>query len=442
MSSQTPTDHTEITSLDQLTSWMEAGAKPAERWVVGTEHEKIGWWPDGRYPTYEGDNGIGALFERLAAEAGWVATREGSDIIALARGRATLTLEPGGQLELSGAPLRTLAETAAELDAHFAEIRAYSEPLGLSWSNLGVAPRGAPADMPKMPKARYGVMRRYLATRGDLALHMMHLSSTVQANFDFADGRDAMRKLRASLMLQPLVYALFANSTVMGGELLPQRSMRAEIWLRTDPDRCRFPDRFLERGASLEDYVNWALDVPMFFVHRDDLYIDCAGLPFRQFLDEGLRVWRPTVGDFALHLSTLFPDARLKQHLEVRAGDMGDRAHILALPALHVGLLYDSAAFSDLLALFDGTTPAEWWAAREAVAVEGLGTRMGNRTLHELGHEVLALATAGLDRWEPDAAPMLDPLRQTLETGETQADRIRATWDGDALALLRATRVC
>ncbi len=457
MSSHTPNDATRVESVEQLVEYMLEGAKPRERWVVGTEHEKLGWYPRATpspgdlYPAYGGDAGIGALLSALEAGAGWEATREGDAIIALARDRATITLEPGGQLELSGAPLRTLAETGAELMAHLEEVRAFSEPLGLAWSGLGCAPVGRPGDMPHMPKARYGVMRRYLPTRGASALRMMHQTCTVQANYDFADAADAMRKLRASLLVQPIVTALFANSPFFDGRPTGERSHRAEVWLATDDDRVVFPRSLLEAGADLRDYVEWALDVPMFFVHRGDAYIDNAGMTFRRFLQEGVRdctggeQCRANVGDFALHLSTLFPDARIKQHLEVRGADMGDAAHVLALPALHLGLLYDDAALAGLLSLLDGIDYEAWWSLRRAVPTEALEARVkvasDEARVGELAKEVLRLARAGLERVEPGAADLLAPLDETVTTGLTPADRLLASWDGDVSALFEATRL-
>ncbi len=439
MSSQTHDDATRLEDTEQLVEYMLARAKPSSEWVIGTEHEKIGWWPErGAYPTWEDPKGISALLEALEREAGWTGAREGKDIIALSRDGASITLEPGGQLELSGAPLRSLLETEAELDAHLAEIRRFSAPLGIEWSGLGLAPIGGPADMPRMPKGRYGIMRRYLPTRGSLALHMMHQTCTVQANFDYADEADAMEKLRASLLVQPIVTALFANSTVVEGQLVAERSFRARIWEDTDDDRYVFSPRLLEAGATLCDYIEWALDVPMFFTWEGDAYVDRSGLPFRKYMQRG----EATVGDFALHLSTLFPDARLKQHLEVRGADMGDRAHVLALPALHTGLLYDASARGALLRLLGDLDAEGWWALRRAVPVQGLRAEALGASVQELGVEVARIAREGLSRWEPEALPLLDVLDVDLAEGQAPADRTRTWWSGAPTELLGATRIC
>ena len=244
MSSHTPVDATRVEDVDQLVTYLDDGGKDPDHWRVGVEHEKIGWWPDrGKSPTYEGERGIGQLLETLAHERGWTPSREGDAIVALKRDGASITLEPGGQMELSGAPLASLAANAAELDAHFEEIRSVSESFGLTWSGLGLAPAGDPDRVAWMPKARYVIMRRYLPTRGRLAKYMMGLTCTVQANYDFADAEDAMRKLRVGLRLQPLVIGLFANSPIVGGELTPYRSFRAAVWEEVDDDRCWLPAR-------------------------------------------------------------------------------------------------------------------------------------------------------------------------------------------------------
>lgn len=443
MSSLVDDDATLLEDPAQCAEYMAAGGKPREAWVVGTEHEKLGWWPDrGAYPTWDDPRGIRALLESLAVEAGWTATREGESIVALARGRATVTLEPGGQLELSGAPLATLAETTAELDEHFAEIRRLSEPLGIIWSGIGLAPMGGPDAMPRMPKARYEIMRRYLPTRGALASRMMHQTCTVQANLDFADEVDAFRKLRLSLWVQPFVLAAWANSPVVEGRPVVERTFRGRIWEATDNDRWRYPARFLEAGCTFGEYVEWAFGVPMFFIRRGGRAIDCAGLRFGEFVAKGFEGHRANMGDFIVHLSTLFPDARLKQYLEVRGADMGDRAHVLALPAFHAGLLYDDESLARGLALFDGLDPASLALCRRAVPVAGLGARLGDATLQDFGKALLDLARAGLERREPGAVALLDPIAADVAAGTSPADRLRASFDGDVGKLIAATRIC
>ena len=441
MSSLTPVDGTPITSLKQMVDFIRAGGKTPDRWVIGTEHEKLGWWPDRQtYPDFHDPRGIGPLLESLVAQ-GWRATREGPDIIALAKAGATITLEPAGQLELSGAPLKTLAETAAETDAHFAELKAASAPFGLQWMGIGAAPVGTPAQMPRVPKARYGIMRRYLATTGRYGLHMMHCTCSIQANFDFSDEQDAMRMLRAGLYLQPLVTAAFANSPVTEGKLTDLQSFRARIWEDTDNARYVFPAILLDPAATLSDYVNWALDVPMYFIVRDGVYLDYTGRSFRQFMAEGLDDHTATMGDFALHLSTLFPETRLKQHLEVRGADMGGRDDVIAMPALHTGIFYDKPTLDDCLRLFDGVDYAEWWRARHELSIKGIGATLSGRPMRDWMLDVLTLSRQGLTRYEPGAVGYLDSLTARVRAGESPADRIRAAWTGDPNALPDLLRV-
>ncbi|MCA9539382.1 MAG: glutamate--cysteine ligase [Myxococcales bacterium] len=442
MSTNIHDDQTRLTDLDQLVDYIAAGGKPREKWVVGTEHEKIGWWPKrGAYPDYFDPAGIGPLLEAMARDGGWEVTREAGAIIALARDGATVTLEPGGQLELSGAPLRTLAETEGELDAHFAEIQKYSAPLGIEWSGLGLAPIGPPTAMPKMPKQRYDRLCAHLMTHGKMGLHMMRQTCTVQANLDFADETDAFRKLRLALYVQPFVLAAFANSPVVEGRLVPEKTFRGRIWEDTDPDRWRFPPSFLAPGGRFIDYVNWAVDVPMPFLRREGQYLDCGGLTFRTFMAQGFGDYYARLGDFAVHLSALFPDVRLKQYLEVRAADMGDRDHVLALPAFTTGLLYDEAALNAGLALFDAVTYDDWWTLRHAVPTEGLDARLRGRPLSAWGVELLKLARAGLNRREPGATHLLDVLDRDVPEGRSPADRLREIYTGDPAALLAATRI-
>ena len=443
MSSQTFVDSTPVESVDELVDWMRLGGRLRERWAVGTEHEKLGWWPDlGRAPTWEGPRGISVLLEALARDAGYSATREGADIIALARKGLTITLEPGGQLELSGAPLALMSDVEAELDEHLTELTRFSAPLGITWSGLGIAPAMTPAESPKMPKARYGIMRDYLPRQGKLGLHMMQLTCTVQANLDFDTESDAMRKFRVALMFQPLIIALYANSTVVEGQMVPERSYRSAIWDDTDRARSILPDGLLRPDATLGDYVEWALDVPMFFIHRNDEYRPCTGLPFRRYLSEGLDEERANIGDFALHLSTLFPDVRLKRHLEVRGADMGDRAHVLALPAVHKALLYDDDVLGEAWELFQHIKPEAWRQARFDVERAGLAASLGTRTMTAWWSLLMPRLQAGLERLEPGAAHYLDVLAASLAAGECPADHVRRIYTGDINALMAATRIC
>lgn len=446
MSSLTYANETPLHSIEQLVEWMGAGARPREGWLIGTEHEKFGWWLDRQnFPTFEGEGGIRQVFLNLMAQAGWEAGYEGDDIVVLSRGQARITLEPGGQFELSGAPLRLLSETEAELEQHLREVTAACADLNLIFSGLGVAPKHTPAQMPKMPKQRYQIMRSYLPTRGARALWMMHSTCTVQANLDFSDERDAMRKFRAALLVQPLVMAAFANSGIAEERVLPVICERGRIWEETDVDRWRFPDGFLEPTVSFRSYIEWALDVPMFFIHRDDHYIECTGLSFRRFMSEGYAGHTANLGDFELHLSTIFPDVRIKQFMEVRAADMGSKAQVLALPALHVGLLYDEAALDFVLERMGHIRAPEWWAARLAVPAQGLQANFAGRTVQDWLLDLLPVARAGVERWEAGSGRFLDELEQNVRAGQTPAQQLQARFEGefkgDVNALMLATRI-
>lgn len=441
MSSQTPVDATPIEDVDQLVAHIASGAKPRERWVVGTEHEKFGWWPDRQtYPTFDDPRGIRPLLESLESQ-GWRATREGADIIALAKDRATITLEPAGQLELSGAPLKRLTQTAAELDGHLAELAAASAPFGLQWMGIGAAPVLTPAQMPRVPKARYGIMRRYLATTGRYGLHMMHCTCSIQANFDFQDPDDAMRMLRAGLYLQPLVTAAFANSPVVEGTLSDLQSFRARIWEDTDNARYVFPKTLLDPASTLRAYVEWALDVPMYFISRGGEYLDYTGRSFRQFMADGFDGYTANMGDFELHLSTLFPETRLKTHLEVRGADMGSRDDVIAMPALHLGIFYDKPTLDACLQLFEGVDYAEWWRARHELSIKGIKASLNGRPMRDWMLDVLTLARQGLARVEPEAVGFLDGLQARVEANESPADRIRRGWTGAVPDLVDQVRL-
>ena len=440
MSAHTPVDEREISSLEQLEAYFLARSRPAEQWLIGTEYEQFGWRiRDGAHPPYEGARGIRSLLEAFIGD-GWTPIREGDAIIALARAGATITLEPGGQLELSGAPLPTLQAMSDELDDFLAALRRHSAPLDLAWSGLGLTPVPA-AEMPRMPKARYKIMRRYLPTKGESALTMMHCTGTVQSNFDFSDGADAMRKLRAALLIQPIISAVFANSPVQDREE-GGVSQRSAVWLDTDEDRCRCPLEFYEAGQPLRRYLDWALQVPLFFIARDGEYLDCAGLPFQRFLDEGWRGHRATIGDFALHLSTLFPPARLKQQLEVRGADMGPVSYCKALPALHAGLLYDADALSALLDRFESISPELIRALEMRAPLEGLNASLAGEPLSQWAIWLLEIARGGLRRYEAGAEHLLDPVAEALKRGESPGDLLRSAWrEGGTPALLAAARI-
>ena len=350
-----------IESRDELVAYLEAGCKPKSEWRIGTEHEKFGFYRRGHAPVpYEGERGIRALLETLAQRFGWdpsPRTATSSRCAArTARRAASVSLEPGGQLELSGAPLETVHETYEELRQHLVEVAEVGGELGIGFLGLGFSPKWTLAETPVMPKQRYRIMRRYMPTRGTHGLDMMFRTATVQVNLDFADEADMVDKLRVGLALQPVATALFANSPFTDGKPNGFQSYRAEMWRDTDPDRTGLLPFAFEAGMGFERYVDYALDVPMYFVYRDERYIDVAGASFRDFLEGKLPALpgvRPTLDDWADHLTTLFPDVRLKQFLEMRGADAGSFAALWALPALWTGLLYDQEALDGA----DGADP-------------------------------------------------------------------------------------
>ena len=427
-----------VENVRELVQWIAAGEKPRDAWRVGTEHEKIGLHSDGMRPVpYEGDRGIAAVLSAIAREDAWDEVREGENVIALAKDGASITLEPGGQLELSGAPLRTIHQTCDEFNRHLEVVRRVSEPLGIVWLSLGINPLYGVPDVPRMPKARYAIMRDYLPTRGELALEMMHLTATVQANFDFASEADMVAKLRTALTVTPIVSAIFANSGLSERKANGFVSRRLHIWKYTDPDRCGILPFVFEPGFGYERYVDWALDVPMFFLVREGRYIDAKGMPFRRFLADGFEGERATFEDWGSHLTTLFPEVRLKRILEVRGADAVPPDLICALPALWKGILYDDDALAAAAALLSDTRAEARQAALDAVAKGGLAAEIGGRRALELARELLGIAASGLrrighpGRVDPDERGYLDPIAAQLELGKSPGQVILERWEGE-----------
>ena len=349
-----------IGSVDELVAYLRGGEKPPERWRVGTEHEKIGLHVEDRTPVpYAGPRGIAALLEAIASSDGWERIAEGGNVVALRKGGASITLEPGGQLELSGAPLRTIHETCDEFHTHLHLMRRVSAPLGIVWLGLGMHPIHPVSELPVMPKARYRIMRSYLPQRGPLALEMMFATATVQANFDYADEADMVAKLRTAMGVSPLVSAIFANSSLSEGKANGFVSRRLHIWEHTDPDRTGLLEFVFEPDFGYRRWVEWALDVPMFFVQRGERYTPAQGTTFRRFLAEGFAGERALLADFDLHLTTLFPDVRLKRFIEVRGADAVPPDLTCSLPALWKGILYDPHMTEALLTVLEGVDEVE-----------------------------------------------------------------------------------
>lgn len=435
-----------IQSRADLIEAMAQGAKPRSAWRVGTEHEKHVYYRDPIAPVpYAGPNGVHALLDGIERRTGWHPFFDGDNPIGLRNLGAVggISLEPGGQFELSGAPHETIHAAAAELQAHLDDCHAVGGELGIHFLGLGVTPLWSVAEIPAMPKSRYGIMTPYMGKVGTLGTSMMYRSATVQANLDFSDEADMVRKLRASLALQPVVTALFANSPFVDGKPSGFLSFRSHIWLNTDAARTGMLPFAFEDGMGFERYADHALDVPMYFVIRNKQYVNVAGESFRAFLEGRLPQLpgeKPTIKDWEDHLSTLFPEVRLKQFLEMRGADMGDAAHVLALPALWTGLLYDEVALDGALELIKGWTTPDMQALREAVPREALSARIAGRSVGEIAADVVALARSGLSRRARldngrDETAFLAPLEHTLDLGKTPAerwlDRYHGAWAGD-----------
>jgi glutamate--cysteine ligase len=427
-----------VTSAEQLVSWFAAGEKPAQAWRVGTEHEKIGLSRQGYASVpYQGPDGIAAVLERVAELDGWKRIREGDDLIALEKGGASITLEPGGQLELSGAPLRTIHETCSEFQGHLSLMKRICEPLGIVWLGLGINPVHGVDQIPQMPKERYRIMRSYLPRRGSLALEMMHATATVQANFDFESEADMVAKLRMALGVSPIVSAIFANSGLSERKANGYVSRRLHIWQHTDPDRTGLLPFAFEPGFGYREYVEWALDVPMFFVVRDGRYQSADGISFRRFMSEGWRGARATLEDWSRHLTTLFPEVRLKHVIEVRGADAVPPGLTCSLPALWKGLLYDAAARDAAWRLVAGSSHEERDAARGDVARRGLAARFAGRRVLELARELAAISREGLrriahaGRRDPDETAYLDPVSEQLELGMSPGQVVLDRWEGE-----------
>ncbi|MDP6981052.1 MAG: glutamate--cysteine ligase [Myxococcota bacterium] len=435
---------------DLLQYFVDGETEPAQ-WMVGTEHEKIGLLADSleRIP-YEGERGIGVLLERIASRDSWERVFEGENVIALEKDGASITLEPGGQLELSGAPLRTTRETCAEFNAHVDLLKDISADMGVLWLGIGHDPLHTVDEIPRMPKARYDIMRNYLPTRGGLALHMMHATATVQANFDYASEADMVAKFRTAMAVTPIVTAMFANSSFSLGKENGFASRRADIWRDTDPDRCGMLEFIFERDFGYRDYLEWALDVPMFFIVRDHRYIDATRLTFRQFMAEGLDGERATMGDFDSHLTTLFPEVRLKHIIEVRGADAASRELICALPAVWKGILYDPDGLEAAAALVAGVSSSERHEGLVDISRRGLSAQYAGRGALEWARELLDISARGLRAIEnrgetaPGETAFLDPLFEIVERGRSPGEelvaRFRSEWNGSIERLIESAK--
>lgn len=421
-----------VETVDQLTAYLESGCKPKDRWKIGTEHEKFVFCRTNLKPVpYEGESGIRAILEKLGAETGWEVLRENGLPIGLKGEGASVSLEPGGQFELSGAPLDSIHQTCDEVHRHLAAIEKVCEPMGVAFLGMGFAPTWTLDETPRMPKGRYDIMRRYMPQKGSLGLDMMHRTCTVQVNLDYASEADMAAKFRTSLALQPIATALFANSGMYEGKPSGYASYRAHIWTDTDADRTGMLHFVFEDGFGFERYAEYMLDVPMYFLRRDEQFVDAAGQSFRDFMSGVLPAApgaRPTMADWEDHLSTAFPEVRLKTFLEMRGADSGPWARICALPALWVGLLYDDDALQAAWDIAKDWSRDEREQLRGDAAKFGLKAKIGKRTVQELALEVLGIAREGLRRrarrgnLKEDETTYLDPLVRIAESGETMGE--------------------
>jgi glutamate--cysteine ligase len=439
-------DATPIGARDELVQWIAEGEKPRDEWRLGTEHEKIPFYRDGNAPVpYEGEAGIRALLDGLRLETGWEPILDGNNIIGLfdAEGGGAISLEPGGQFELSGAPLRSIHETAREFARHMAALKRVADPLGMAFLTLGMSPRWTRAETPVMPKRRYRIMTAYMPKVGRLGLDMMYRTATVQVNLDYGSEADMVKKLRVSLALQPIATALFANSPFTEGKPNGFLSMRSEIWRHTDPDRAgMFPLAF-DEGFGYEAYVDWVLDVPMYFVKRGDTYHDVAGASFRDLLAgrlDRLPGEVATRSDWANHVSTVFPEVRLKRYLEMRGADVGPPERIAALSGFWTGILYDQAALDGAWDLVKGWTNEQREELRADVPRLGLEAVIAGRPVRDVARDALAFSRAGLSKRAMlngdgrDETHFLDPLDEIVARGKTPAEdlleRYHGPWGG------------
>ncbi|MXU66793.1 glutamate--cysteine ligase [Oceanomicrobium pacificus] len=427
----------------QLAQYLSDGCKPADAWRIGTEHEKFGYCLNSHQPLpYEGRGSILTVLEGLRDRYGWAPVEEAGHLIGLEKDGANVSLEPGGQLELSGAPLGTIHETCDEVNAHLREVKDIADAVGVGFIGLGAAPAWTEDQMPVMPKGRYKLMTSYMKTVGTLGTAMMYRTCTVQVNLDFASEADMVQKFRIALALQPVATALFANSPFFDGQVNGWQSWRSRIWTDLDPARTGMLPFVFEDGMGFERYVDYALDVPMYFVYRDGKYINALGQSFRDFLRGELPALPgevPTLSDWADHLTTIFPEVRIKKFMEMRGADGGPWRRICALPALWVGLLYDGAARDAAWDLCKGWSEEERWALRMDAAKHGLKAQIGGRTMQELAADVLEISKAGLAARAragaggliPDETHFLNALHEIVDRGETPADELLRHYHGD-----------
>ncbi len=432
-----------ITDHAQLAQFMADGCKPKEKWRIGTEHEKFGYCQDTLKPLpYEGDRSIKAILEGLRDRFQWNPVEEGGNIIGLTKDGANVSLEPGGQLELSGAPLNTIHETCDEVNIHLKEVQTVADEIGARFIGLGAAPEWTHEQMPLMPKGRYKLMDAYMGTVGTHGTQMMRRTSCVQVNLDFSSEADMVQKMRVAIALQPVATALFSNSPFFEGKPNGHKSWRARVWRGLDNARTGMVPFVFEDGFGFERWVQYVLDVPMYFVYRDGKYIDALGMSFRDFLKGELPALpgeTPTLSDWADHMTTVFPEARVKQYIEMRGADGGPWRRLCALPAFWVGLTYDQGALDaawDIAKNWDAETRQDWLVA---ASVDGLQAEVGGVKMLDLAKDLVDIADQGLKArakpgaggMVPDETHFLNALKESVESGQSPADELLEHYHGD-----------
>ncbi len=428
---------------EELAEHLAEGCRPKEDWRIGTEHEKFGFLTDTHAPLpFEGKRSIVAVLEGLRDRHGWAEVREGGHLIGLEKDGANVSLEPGGALELSGAPLETIHETCDEVNQHLREVREISDEIGVGFIGLGAAPEWTHEEMPLMPKGRYKLMNNYMEEVGTMGTAMMRRTCTVQVNLDFGSEADMVQKMRVALALQPVATALFANSPFFEGRVNNHKSWRGNIWRNLDDARTGMLPFVFEDGFGFEAWVQYVLDVPMYFVYRDGKYINALGMSFRDFMKGELPALpgeTPTMSDWADHLTTVFPEARVKKFIEMRGADGGPWRRLCALPAFWVGLTYDQSSLDAAWDLVKGWDAETRDSLRVAASVDGLQGEVNGIRMHDLAREVVAISEAGLKArarpgaggMVPDETHFLNALHESIESGQVPADELLEKYHGD-----------
>jgi glutamate--cysteine ligase len=436
-------DQTPLSSVSELSAYLAKGPRPKDQFRIGTEHEKFAFFRADNSPVpYFGDASISALLKGMQEKLGWEPIMDGENIIGLGEhsGMGAISIEPGGQFELSGAPLETIHQTCRESNRHLAVLKEIAEPMGIRFLGIGGSPKWTSAETPRMPKSRYEIMTRYMPKVGAQGLDMMYRTCTIQVNLDFSSEGDMAAKMRVSMKLQSIATALFASSPFTEGKPNGLLSWRGDIWRDTDNRRSGVLPFVFKPDFGFEDYAEWALDVPMYFVVRDGKYHDCTHVTFRQFMNGALKGeikdWEPTMGDWTNHLSTLFPDVRLKRFLEMRGADGGPWRRICALPAFWVGLLYDDTSLADAEALTKDWSFEDVIAMRDAVPEKGLKAEIRGKAVLDVARDAVAISKAGLKARNrlngegQDESIFLQPLDEVLAKKTTMAEDMLALYHG------------